>query len=544
MDVFRSGYGSADALKDLASGVSVGIIALPLSMAIAIASGATPAQGIYAAAIAGFLASLLGGSRYQIAGPSGSLVVVSYSIIATRGIPALAVATFLAGLVLLVLGFSGFGKLIKYIPYPVTTGFTAGIGILIFSQQVKDFVGLRIAVLPPDFPSQWAAYLQTAATARLPAIAVGTTTLLLLLLSRRLAPRVPAAVVAIAAATAAAVLLQLPVETIGSRFGGIPGGFPVPSVPAFSWTLMRELLPEAFAIAFLISIETLLSAVVGDGMTGERHDSDMELVAQGCANAVSAFFGGVPSTAALARTAANIKGGARSPVSGMVHSLTLVLFIAALAPLASHVPLASLAAVLMLVAWDMSDLDRVVRLLKGAPRSDSLTLLTTLGLSLGVGITVAVEVGVALAAFLFLKRMIEVSNVKMEGDAQGSAIPQHSDAVEVFEITGPFFFGVADVLQETLEQVEKEPKAYVLRMRDVPAVDATGINALEAFLHKARKLGTALFLSEVREQPLAAFERSGFLDEIGRDHVAGTIEEALALAERAAKSPARPAKSG
>jgi len=366
------------------------------------------------------------------------------------------------------------------------------------------------------------------------------------LLARRadVAPRVPAAVGAIAAATAAGVLLQLPVETSGSRFGGIPGGFPVPSVPAFSWTLMRELLPEAFAIAFLISIETLLSAVVGDGMTGERHDSDMELVAQGCANAVSAFFGGVPSTAALARTAANIKGGARSPVSGMVHSLPLVLFIAALAPLASHVPLASLAAVLMLVAWDMSDLDRVVRLLKGAPRSDSLTLLTTLGLSLGVGITVAVEVGVALAAFLFLKRMIEVSNVKMEGDAQGSAIPQHSDAVEVFEITGPFFFGVADVLQETLEQVEKEPKAYVLRMRDVPAVDATGINALEAFLHKARKLGTALFLSEVREQPLAAFERSGFLDEIGRDHVAGTIEEALALAERAAKSPARPAKSG
>lgn len=527
LSVLAEGYGKAAFLKDLPAGVSVGIIALPLSMAIAIASGATPAQGIYAAAIAGFIASLLGGSRYQIAGPSGTLVVVSYSVIATRGAPALAVATLMAGLILIALGLSGFGKLIKYIPYPVTTGFTAGIGILIFSQQVKDFAGLAIPSLPPDFPSQQLAYFRAAGTVSAAAVAVGAGTLAVLLACRRLAPRVPAAIVAIAAATAAAALLGLPVETIGSRFGGIPSGLPAPRVPALSWDLVHGLLPEAFTIALLISIETLLSAVVGDGMTGERHDSNMELIAQGCANAASSFFGGVPSTAALARTAANIKGGAASPVSGMVHAATLALFIVVLAPLASAVPLASLSAVLMLVAWDMSDLGRVVRLVKKAPRSDAFTLVATLVLALGAGITIAVEVGVALAALLFLRRMIEVTDVKLETTVPVLDLPDHDASIEIFEITGPFFFGVADVLQDTLDEVSRKPAAYVLRMRDVPAIDATGINALEAFLRKSRKQGARLVLSEVRPQPLAAMEKAGFLDELGMDNVAADVEEAV-----------------
>ncbi len=533
--VLASGYSRSDALKDLLAGLSVGIIALPLSMAIAIASGASPAQGIYAAVVGGFVASLLGGSRFQIAGPSGTLVVVSYGIIASRGFPALATATLAAGILLIALGLSGFGKLIKYIPYPVTTGFTAGIGILIFSQQIKDFAGLPIRNLPPDFLSQWGLYLRAFRDINLASAAVGALTIAVMLLCRKLAPRLPSAVAAVGLSLLAVRLFGLPVETIQSRFGGLPSGIPVPALPSLSGFLSQELWTDAFTIAVLVAIETLLSAVVGDGMTGDRHDSNMELVAQGAANVAGSFFGGVPTTAALARTAANIKSGARSPVAGMAHAATLALFVVVLAPFASSVPLASLAGVLMLVAWDMSDLGRVVRLVRRSPRSDAAVLAVTLVLALAVGITVAVEVGVALAAALFLKRMIEVSGISVDTeswDRAGGAgsLPAHRKDVEIFEINGPFFFGVADVLQDTLNGIEREPKAFILRMRQVPAVDSTGIAALESFLAHCRRRRTRLYLCEVQDQPRRALERAGFLDELGADKCPATLDEAIRLA--------------
>ncbi|MBL8965747.1 MAG: STAS domain-containing protein [Spirochaetaceae bacterium] len=537
----KNGYGRLDFRKDALSGLTVGIVALPLSMAIAIASGASPAQGIYAATIAGLVASLLGGGRFQISGPSGTLVVVSYSIIAARGLPALAVATFLAGVMLVFFGLSGFGKLIKYIPYPVTTGFTAGIGAVIFSQQVKDFAGLPIDSLPPDFPSQIVSYAGHAGGFNPPALALGIGTLCVLLLARRFAPRFPSAIVGIAAATAAASLLGLPVETIQSRFGGIPSGFPRLAPPAFGFALARDLLPEAFTMAFLVSLESLLSSVVADGMTGDRHDSNMELVAQGAANMVAGFFGGVPVTGAIARTATNIKSGARSPFSGVIHAGTLLLFLLVLAPFAAAIPLASLSAVLMLVAWDMSDLGRVLRLLRCAPKSDAVVLLVTLALALTVGITTAVEAGLVLATFLFLRRMIEVSGLSKdvhEGLEPGAYEPAADESVrsrakgvEVFEINGPFFFGVADILQDAESEVERPPLVFVLRLRHVPAIDATGLNALSSFALHAKKRGTALVLAEAREQPKAAIAKMGLDVEIGEENIVETFADALARAE-------------
>lgn len=533
--VLKSGYAYDDVLKDLLAGLSVSIIALPLSMAIAIASGATPAQGIYAAVLGGFVASFLGGSRFQIAGPSGTLVVVSYGIIASRGFPALASATLAAGLLLIVLGFSGFGRIIKYIPYPVTTGFTAGIGILIFSQQIKDFAGLPIRNLPPDFLSQWGLYLRTLRDISIPSAAVGALTIALMLLCRKLAPRLPSAITALGLSLLAVRLFGLPVETIESRFGELPSGIPVPTLPSLSGILSMELWADAFTIAVLVAIESLLSAVVGDGMTGDRHNSNMELVAQGAANVAGSFFGGVPTTAALARTAVNIKSGARSPFAGMAHAAILALFVVVLAPFASSLPLASLAGVLMLVAWDMSDLGRVVRLVRRFPRSDTAVLAVTLVLSLAVGITMAVKVGVALAAALFLKRMIEVSGISVDTeswDRAGAAgsLPEHHRDVEIFEINGPFFFGVADVLHDTLNGIERNPRVFILRMLQVPAIDSTGIAALESFLVHCRRRRTRLYLCEVQDQPRRALERVGFLEELGSDKCPGTLDEALRLA--------------
>ncbi|MDR2257644.1 MAG: sodium-independent anion transporter, partial [Treponema sp.] len=371
------GYGWASLGKDCVAGLTVGVIAMPLAMAFSIAAGGSPAQGLYTAITAGFFISFLGGSRYQIGGPTGAFVVIIFGVISRYGVTGLTLATMMAGLWLIIMGLTGLGRFIKFIPYPVTTGFTTGIGVLIFSQQVKDFFGLTVSGASPEFIDMWAAYVRAFGTLRPLTLGIGLGTVAVIALLRKFAPRIPGAVAGVIAATLICHFLSLDTETIGTRFGGIPRSLPLPSFPAVSWPLCRALLPDSFAIALLAAIESLLSAVVADGMTGDRHNANMELVAQGVGNFAGALFGGIPATGAIARTAANIKSGAVSPVSGMIHAATLFLFILLLAPLASAVPLASLSAVLMVVSWDMSNIPRFIRILTKAPKSDAFVLAAT-----------------------------------------------------------------------------------------------------------------------------------------------------------------------
>jgi SulP family sulfate permease len=559
-ELFRKGEGKGyDPVafgKDVVAGLTVGVVALPLAMAFSIAAGGTPAQGLYTAVVAGFFISLLGGSRYQIGGPTGAFVVIIFGIIARHGMAGLTIATFLAGLMLIVMGLTGLGRFIRFIPYPVTTGFTTGIGVLIFSQQIKDFFGLTIPKSSPEFLEMWEGYAGALGTARPLTLAVGLGTAAVIVLIRRLAPRVPGAVVGVIAATLVCHFFSLDTETIGTRFGGIPRTLPVPVLPAVSWPVFQELLRDSFTIALLAAIESLLSAVVADGMTGDRHNANMELVAQGVGNIAGALFGGIPATGAIARTATNIKSGAASPVAGMIHAATLLLFMLFLAPLARAIPLVSLSAVLMVTSWDMSNVPRFARILTKAPKSDASVLLVTFVLTVMVDLTFAVEVGVVLAAFLFLRRMIEVAEIKpgtksigseiVYGHSDGSAadaVPKHAKNIEVYEITGPFFFGVADTLQSVLRQVTKKPHAFVLRMRDVPAVDSTGIAALESFLAQCKHGNIRLILCEVREHPLAALKKAKFIDEIGDENVSASLQEAFRLAEKPYSPPGKTAET-
>jgi SulP family sulfate permease len=536
-------YNRASFGKDCLAGIIVGIVALPLSMAFSIAAGGTPAQGLYTAILAGFFVSLLGGSKFQIAGPTGAFVVIIYGVVAAHGMPGLILATFLAGIMLLLMGVTGLGQFIKFIPYPVTTGFTTGIGALIFSQQVKDFFGLDIASSSPAFFEKWAEYIAAFPALDLLTLGTGLGTMLVIILLRRFFPRIPGAAVGVAAATLVCRLLNLPVETIGSRFGGVPASLPLPVMPAFSWDMVRAVLPDAFTIAVLAAIESLLSAVVADGMTGDRHNANMELAAQGLGNIAAAFFGGIPATGAIARTAANIKSGASSPVAGIVHALTLVVFILFLAPAASAIPLASLAAVLMVVSWDMSNLSRFVRLIRCSPKSDVIVLIVTFVLTVVFDLTFAVEVGVMLAVGLFMRRMIEVAEIKPGADdliaelafshagektADSLSAPAYKD-IEIYEIAGPFFFGVADMLQNILRKVAKAPKALILRMRDVPVIDSTGISALESFMAQCRYRKIRLILCEIRVQPQKALEKAGFIGELGAENITGALEDAVKM---------------
>ena len=542
------GYSLAALGKDCVAGLTVGVVAMPLAMAFSIAAGGSPAQGLYTAIAAGFVISLLGGSRYQIGGPTGAFVVIIFGIIARHGMAGLTVATLMAGLMLIIMGLTGLGRFIRFIPYPVTTGFTTGIGLLIFSQQIKDFFGLTPGASSPEFLVMWKGYIGVAATIRPLTLAVGLGTVGIIVLIRRFVPRIPGAVVGVIAATLICHFLSLDVETIGARFGDIPRTLPVPVLPAFSWPVIQELLRDSFAIALLAAIESLLSAVVADGMTGDRHNANMELVAQGIGNIAGALFGGIPATGAIARTATNIKSGAASPVAGIIHALTLLLFMLFLAPLASAIPLVSLSAVLMVTSWDMSNIPRFARILTKAPKSDASVLLVTFALTVMVDLTFAVEVGVVLAAFLFLRRMIEVAEIKpgartigseiVYGHSEeatpvttGSAAPERTKNIEVYEITGPFFFGVADTLQRVLRSVAKKPHAFILRMRDVPAIDSTGIAALESFLAQCRHGKIRLILCEMREHPRQALKKAGFIDEIGEANISPSLEEAFRRTE-------------
>jgi SulP family sulfate permease len=546
--------------SDLAAGVIVGIVALPLAIAFAIASGVTPERGLYTAIVAGSLISALGGSRVQIGGPTGAFVVIVYSIVQQHGYAGLALATLMAGGILVVLGIARFGGAIKFIPYPVTIGFTSGIALIIFSSQVKDFLGLSMGTVPAAFVPKWQAYAAHLASLDPWAVAVAGATLAILLLWPRVSRKVPAPFVALIVITAAVRIFDIRIETIAGRFGPIRAALPAPSLPFamgdLSWDRLAGLVQPAIAIALLGAIESLLSAVVADGMIGGRHRSNMELVAQGVANIASPLFGGIPATGAIARTATNVKNGGRTPVAGIVHAVTLLLITLFFGRWAGYIPMAALAAILVVVAYHMSEWRTFIAEFS-APRSDVAVLLATFGLTVLVDLTVALEVGMVAAAFLFMKRMAEVTNVSAvtremeedEGDlyatdlnaARRRTIP---DGVLVYEINGPFFFGAAETFRDTVGVVGAQPRVLIIRMRNVPAIDSTGMHALRDLYHRFKGQGTLMLLSDVHAQPLLALGRSYLLDEIGEANIFGNLDDALNRARTELGLAAEPRPAG
>ncbi len=531
-------YSRRQLFSDVVAGTIVGVVALPLAIAFAIASGVTPQAGLYTAIIAGFVISALGGSRVQIGGPTGAFVVIVYGIVQRYGVEGLTIATLMAGVILIALGLAKLGGAIKFIPYPVTTGFTAGIAVVIFSSQVKDFLGLRMGAVPADFVEKWRSYAGNVGAINPWAIAVGAGSILIIALWPKLNRRIPGPFVALIAATLAVQLLHLDVETIGARFGEISGGLPAPRWPHVSWETARALVQPAFTIALLGAIESLLSAVVADGMIGGRHRSNMELVAQGVANILSPVFGGIPATGAIARTATNVRNGGRTPVAGMVHALTLLLITLFFGRWASLIPMAALAAILVVVSYHMADWRTFVSELR-APKSDVIVLLLTFALTVLVDLTVAVEVGLVAAAFLFMKRMSEVTNVsaltREFADEPGTDSPLYADVagrkipagVQMYAIDGPFFFGAAEKFRETLGAVARAPRVLVLVMRQVNAIDSTGLHALKDMLSRFKAMGTEILVVGLHAQPMVALERTGLLEWLGRDNLVGTIDEAL-----------------
>jgi SulP family sulfate permease len=501
LTVIREGYRAPDLRSDAIAGLTVAIVALPLAMALGIASGASPRDGLVTAIIAGFLISALGGSRVQIGGPTGAFVVIVAGVIAAHGFDGLILATLMAGVILIVAGYSGVGRLMRYVPMPVVTGFTAGIAVIIASSQIGDFAGLRAGSVPADFIDKWGAYAAAAGTINWMALAVGAATLGIIVVLRAVAPKWPGYLIAILAATAAAALLKLPVETVGDRFHSMATGVPLPRMPKVSWAMLHEVVPSAFVIAFLAGIEALLSATVADGMTGRRHRSGQELVGMGVANIASGFFGGLPATGAIARTATNIRAGGRSPMAGMFHALFLLVFTLVAGKWLALVPMTALAAVLLIVAWGMSEYDRFVALVRTDAGERALLLLTFL-LTVFVDLTVAIGVGVTLAALLFMMRMSETAGlVAMNAEEEPDLREKLPEGVEVFRFTGPIFFGVASEMLEGLRRAGQRPRAIVLRMEEVPYIDATGANALATFTRQAKHAGTEVWLAGLQEQP-------------------------------------------
>ena len=532
-------YDRPQFLDDLVAGIIVGIVALPLAIAFAIASGVTPDRGLYTAIVAGFIISALGGSRVQIGGPTGAFVVIVYGIVQKFGIDGLIVATMMAGVFLVILGVSRLGSVIKFIPHPVVIGFTSGIAVIIFSSEIKDLLGLRMGAVPADFIPKWSALIDNIGTFNPHAIGISVFTLAVILTWPKVSRRIPGPFIALILATAITQLLHLPVETIGSRFGGISAALPNPVMPHLSFAQFTALVFPAFAIAMLGAVESLLSAVVSDGMIGSRHRSNMELVAQGVANIVTPMFGGIPATGAIARTATNVKNGGRTPIAGIVHAATLLLITLFFGRWAALIPMAALGGILAVVAYNMSEW-RTFAAEFTAPKSDILVLLATFLLTVLVDLTAAIEVGMISAAFLFMRRMAEVTNVRamaVELEDQ-TADPYDTDpnnvrrrtiptGVEVFEVNGPFFFGAAETFKDALRQVVGQPKVLIIRMRNVPAIDSTGIHALKDVVRQARKGGTLVLLSDVHTQPLVAIGRSSVLEGIGEANLFGNIDDAL-----------------
>ena len=531
-------YDREQLTRDVIAGIIVGIVALPLAIAFAIASGLSPERGLYTAIVAGLLISLLGGSRVQIGGPTGAFVVIVSGIVQQYGVDGLVLATLLAGFILVAFGLLRLGAAIKFIPYPVTIGFTSGIALIIFSSQIRDLLGLEMTSVPSTFVAKWNAYARAFDTVNPWALLVAIATLAIIIIWPRISTRIPGPFVALIATTGLAHLLKLPVETIGARFGAIHAGLPQPHIPHISLSTIQALAAPAFTIALLAGIESLLSAVVADGMIGGRHRSNMELVAQGVANIASPLFGGMPATGAIARTATNVKNGGRTPVAGMVHALTLLLITLFFGRWAGLIPLATLAAILVVVAFHMSEWRTFLSEFR-APKSDVAVLLTTFLLTVLIDLTVAIEVGMVLAAFLFMRRMAEVTNISVltheftdpvddfEHDPNAARSRSIPEGVQVYEITGPFFFGAAEMFKDRVGRIAGKPKVLIVRLRHVPAIDSTGLHALREFIHRSRGEGMQVILSDVHAQPVVALERSGLLDELGEDNIHGNIDDAL-----------------
>jgi len=548
-------YNREKFLGDLVAGVIVGVVALPLAIAFAIASGVSPDRGLWTAIVAGFLISLLGGSRVQIGGPTGAFVVIVYGIVQKYGIDGLTVATLMAGVILIGMGIAKLGTMIKFIPYPVVTGFTSGIAVIIFSGEIKDLFGLRMGPVPADFIGKWLAYTRTATGFTPSAVVVSFTALAIILIWPRLNRRIPGPFVALIVTTLLVKVMQLPVETIGTRFGGISASVPHPQLPHLSLLEITALVGPAFTIALLAAVESLLSAVVADGMIGGRHRSNMELVAQGVANIASSLFGGIPATGAIARTATNIKNGARTPVAGIVHSFTLLVITVFAGRWAGLIPMATLAAILVVVSYHMCEWRTFLSELR-SPRGDVAVLLTTFLLTVLIDLTVAISVGMVLAAFLFMKRMAEVTNVRAlkqefeeddadryTSDENGVRLRAIPPGVEVYEINGAFFFGAAETFKDTLAQIAGKPKVLIIRMRDVLLLDSTGMHALKDVVHRSRKDGTAVLLSDVHMQPLVALTGSPVLEEIGPENVFSNLDDALQRARDLLTSPLTPRRN-
>lgn len=536
--VLREGYSFSLFRADALAGLTVAIVAIPLAMALGIASGATPEQGLFTAIVAGFLISALGGSRVQIGGPTGAFVVVVYNVISQFGYDGLLIATIMAGLMLLIAGFFRLGSWIKFIPQPVITGFTAGIAVIIFSSQIKDLFGLDIDKVPGLFLEKWLTFWDARHSFNIWAMAISFGALAVIVGLRKFAPKLPAFLIAVVLASLAVVVFSLPVVTIGSAFGELPHNLPVPRLPE-GITIPRivELMPSAFTIAFLAGIESLLSAVVADGMIGRRHRSNCELVGQGVANLVSPLFGGLPATGAIARTVTNIRSGGRTPVAGMMHAVFILLAMVFFAPLASYIPLAVLAAVLVIVAWNMSEQEKIRHLLK-APFGEQFVMVLTFVLTVAVDLTVAIEVGVVLAAILFMHRMSEQSGF-IEED-QDDLAPDHQNAVftdlpkgiETYRIRGPLFFGVGARLIDVVEQLSPAPKIFILRMGLVPMIDSSGEAALRSFLDRCRKKGVFVIVSNLQPDVRNVLSRMGLLrlEWDGGVTFAPTYEEAVQVA--------------
>lgn len=547
--ILREGYSVTKLSSDIVAGSTVAIIALPLAMAFAIASGVSPEKGLFTAVVAGLIISLFGGSRYQIGGPTGAFVVVLYAVILKHGYDGLVIATFLAGIMLFFMGVFKLGNIIKYIPYPVTVGFTTGIALIIFSSQIKDFFGLPIAKMPAEFVDQWKLYSTELLHVNYYAMAIGVVSMALLLKLRHRFPHIPAPIIVIILSALAVYLFKLPVETIGSKFGALPSTLPYPSMPAFSLEKVRAVFPDAMTIALLGAIESLLSCVVADGMTGDRHHSNKELMAQGVANIASVLFGGIAATGAIARTATNIKAGAYSPVSGVIHALMLLVFMFLFSKLIVLIPLATLAAILIVVAWNMSEFHHFKAIALKSERNDMVVLLMTFFLTVLIDLNTGVQTGIMLAGLLFIKRMIDVTGIVDTKNTIGMPLDEDDEPiemddanaiskkivpkdVEVYEIDGPFFFGVADRLKNVLGEVSNPPKVFILRMRHVPMIDATGLHALEEFFDLCQSNGTILVLSGVNEHIKLKIRRLGFEKKIGLENITDNIDMALSRAHR------------
>ena len=528
-------YSGAQFAKDLVAGIIVAIIALPLSIALAIASGVNPEQGLYTAVVAGFFISFLGGSRVQIGGPTAAFVVIIYGIISQYGMAGLTIATFLAGIMMIIMGLLRFGDLIKFIPKTITVGFTLGIAIGIFVGQLKDFFGLSMGAVPAEFVEKMVAYAQHINTINWPTLLIGMISLLIQIFWPRVSQKIPGSLVAIIVTTALVGFGHMSVKTIGDLYT-IKAGLPSFTMPELSFGLIRQMISPAFTIAILASIESLLSCVVSDGMIGSHHRSNAELVGQGVGNMMSALFGGIPATGAIARTAANVKNGGRTPIAGMAHAVTLLLILLFLMPYASLIPMSCLASILIMVAYNMSGWRTFAHMLKKAPKSDIAVLVITLVLTVFFDLVVAIEFGMVLAAFLFLKRMSDVAAVRQWVDKDSlddAELPENTDLkyvpsnTVVYEIFGSLFFGAANDFLNFTHEEGKNKNVLILRMRNVPAMDISGLEALEETLEICQKRGMTLILSHVNKQPYHVMEKAGFVEKVGQENLCKNIDTSL-----------------